>query len=191
MENAGAGAARVAETLLGRSNASIACLCGPGNNGGDAMVVARHLSLSGHAPVLVRLTRDSGGAPRGDAGVQLAICRAMGLAEVPVSGPDDLDEVVPLLEEAHLLVDGLFGTGLVRPLETPASDLVDAANASGTAILALDLPSGLDCDTGEPLGTCVRADATATFVGPKLAFANDASRRYVGTVHVVGIGAPA
>ncbi len=91
---------------------------------------------------------------------------------------------------AGWIVDALFGTGLTRALENPFDDLIAQINIASAQILAIDLPSGLDCDTGEPLGPTVRAAHTATFVARKLGFQNPNSRNWTGDVHVVDIGAP-
>jgi NAD(P)H-hydrate epimerase len=91
---------------------------------------------------------------------------------------------------AGWVVDALFGTGLSKPLTAPYDWLAGVVNDSGKPVLAVDLPSGLDCDTGEPLGPCVKAAHTATFVAPKRGFLNPASRPWTGEVHVIDIGAP-
>jgi NAD(P)H-hydrate epimerase len=114
----------------------------------------------------------------------------MGLPFYVLGARDDASRIGLQRGDYGLVVDALFGTGLTRALADDAAGLVSALNASGSPILALDLPSGLDCDTGEPLGACVRAAATATFVAPKLGFSNPASVAYTGAVHVVPIGAP-
>ena len=88
------------------------------------------------------------------------------------------------------IVDALFGTGLSRSLESPFDELVAIVNSSQNPILAIDIPSGLDCDTGTPLGPTVRATHTATFVAPKRGFLNPAARQWTGEVHVIDIGAP-
>ena len=89
------------------------------------------------------------------------------------------------------MVDGLLGTGLTRPVEGPLRAAIEAINRSGKPVLALDLPSGLDADRGEPLGAAVRARVTATFVAPKLGFSAPGASGYTGEVCVVGIGVPA
>src|SRR5262249_40165941 len=87
-------------------------------------------------------------------------------------------------------VDGLLGTGLSRPVEGPLRTVIEAINRSGKPVLALDLPSGLDADTGRPLGVAVRAHATASFVAAKLGFAAPAAAEYPGEVAVIDIGLP-
>jgi NAD(P)H-hydrate epimerase len=165
-------------------------VCGPGQNGGDGLVVARHLAVAGGTPSIVLLAPSSGGTPPGDAGTNLRICRAMGLRIVEVRGVAEAAAASATIRSAALVVDALFGTGLTRGLEGAATALVGEIASAARPVLALDLPSGLDCDTGEPLGPCVRADLTATFVAPKAGFMNPASRAWTGEVVVVGIGAP-
>lgn len=84
----------------------------------------------------------------------------------------------------------MFGTGLSRALGEPLEEVVAQANASLNPILAIDIPSGLDCDTGEPLGPTVKATHTATFVAHKKGFTNPKSREWTGDIHVIDIGAP-
>lgn len=185
MENAGAEAARAALDMLAGRAGRVLCVCGPGGNGGDALVVARRLAIEGVEVAIARF----GPAPVGDAGTQLAVCSAMRL---PTSEMLDSEAAAGLCAtRPALVVDGLYGTGLARAIDGVAAQIVAAMNASGAPILALDVPSGLDCDTGEPLGPCVRATTTVTFVAPKIGFANPASRAFTGEVRVASIGAPA
>ena len=185
MENAGAGAARLALESL--PTGRVLCACGPGGNGGDALVVARHLAIAGVEVGLIHV----GPPPVGDAAVQLAVCAAMGLKSLWIQDSTAARDLFAGGSSPALVVDGLYGTGLTRALDGPAAAIVEAINASRVCVLALDLPSGLDCDTGEPLGPCIRAAVTATFVAPKLGFENPASRTFTGEIRVVGIGAPA
>jgi NAD(P)H-hydrate epimerase len=190
MENAGAGAARIASDMLARGPRVVAVACGPGQNGGDGFVVARHLAVEGRRPRILLLPASGGGEPAGDAAVNLAACRAMGLPILTVRSAADLAAAAGELAGANLVVDALFGTGLSRALSGEAAELVRAVCASRRPVLALDIPSGLDCDTGEPTGPCVRADVTATFLAPKRGFANPAARQFTGEVRVVPIGCP-
>jgi NAD(P)H-hydrate epimerase len=187
MENAGCGAASVVMSIGYDRSQDAVCVCGPGNNGGDGMVVARHLSVAGFRVRVVLIPARDGAPGTPDARTQFGILRAMAIPVSVADPPFDLKGVFP---GAGILVDGLFGTGLTRAIAGPAADLVGAMNASGVPIVALDLPSGLDCDTGEPLGPTIRATATATFVAPKLGFSSPTAAPYLGRVHVVGIGAP-
>lgn len=190
MENAGAGAARIAMERWWDKASTAVCVCGPGQNGGDGLVVARHFVVAGLAPRIVFVVPPAGLAPPGDSGANLRICRALGVPLVEVRADGGASEAVSWIADAGMLVDGLFGTGLTRGLDGAPAALVAAMNASGRPVLALDLPSGLDCDTGAPLGPCVRADVTATFVARKIGFENPQSRAWTGEVVVVPIGAP-
>lgn len=185
MENAGRGAAELLLSLGVRG--PVAICCGKGNNGGDGFVIARHLDIRG-ATVRVLLF-----APpdtlRGDAAVNY---RALSRTSVPIRV---LTEVEPAaladeLASAEWVVDALFGTGLTGPLQAPFDRVVAAINASSAHVLAVDIPSGLDGDTGEPLGPTVRAQHTVTFVAPKKGFASPGALAWTGRVHVVGIGVP-
>ncbi len=192
MENAGRGCAKLLMRLNPEKWPTV-ILCGPGNNGGDGFVIARHLDNAGW-PVFVWVA-----APHhqigGDALVNFQVadkCRR-GLIQV---GPATREPTSFSLfnkmwaNTPCWIVDALFGTGLARPLGGAYGELVEKINAAGNPVLAIDIPSGLDCDTGEPLGPTVRAAHTATFVAPKRGFLNPASKAWTGEVHVIDIGAP-
>jgi NAD(P)H-hydrate epimerase len=187
MENAGAEAARVALELLGDARGRVVCVCGPGGNGGDGMVVARRLAIERVDVEILRF----GASPEGDSRTQASICEAMGLPMIQLDGTASVARAAGGLSRAALIVDALYGTGLTRALDGDAAALVEAMNASGAPVLALDVPSGLDCDTGRPFGACVRAAVTVTFVAEKAGFADPGSRAFTGEVRVAGIGAPA
>lgn len=205
MENAGRGCAELLMTLNPEKK-PVAILCGPGNNGGDGFVIARHLDNHGW-PVKVwlfapaRATQTPDGwivdDPKlsDDAGVNLRIWQFSS----PVSLVDQNTRAGPprwpkLLADdvrtAGWVVDALFGTGLTRMLTVPYAAVVATLIGYGTPVLAVDIPSGLDCDSGEPLGPTVRATHTATFVAHKKGFLNPTSRQWTGEVHVIDIGAP-
>jgi NAD(P)H-hydrate epimerase len=98
---------------------------------------------------------------------------------------------IPQLDgRTNLIIDAIFGTGLSRPPSNKVAEVIDNINQSFAQVLAIDVPSGLDCDTGEPLGACVKATKTVTFVAEKVGFANPTSRKYTGEVVVAGIGCP-
>ncbi len=167
-------------------------LCGPGNNGGDGGVVARHLDAWGFSTRTIWFTNRE--LLRGDAETQWKILNS---SRVDVlswydTHPDDPqpEELDALITEADWLVDGLLGTGLTRPVEGALRTVVEVMNGSGKPILALDLPSGLDADKGIPLGVAIQARATATFVAPKLGFTAPGAARYTGEVAVIDIGLP-
>jgi NAD(P)H-hydrate epimerase len=190
MENAGRGAAE----LLRRAKPTpyrVLILCGPGNNGGDGGVVARHLDAWGINVEVVWLADPK--RLRGDAAVQWGILERSGIAlsAWPNDPPPDLDA---RLSNADWVVDGLLGTGLTREVQGPLRLAIEAINRyegrHEGLVVALDLPSGLDADRGVPLGAAVRAEITVTFVAPKLGFAAPGAREYTGDVRVVDIGVP-
>jgi NAD(P)H-hydrate epimerase len=94
------------------------------------------------------------------------------------------------LAAAEWIVDALFGTGLTGPVRPPFAQVITAINRQCARVLAVDIPSGLDGDTGQPLGPTIRAEHTATFVAQKTGFANPAAQEWLGRVHVVDIGIP-
>jgi hydroxyethylthiazole kinase-like uncharacterized protein yjeF len=170
-----------AQRSPGCGSAEVLILCGGGNNGGDGLAVARHLHNRG-CRVRIALTIDPA-RYEGDALINWKIVRAMGL---PQESFDPARIGTP-----DLIIDAVFGTGLSKPPRDPFAQLADAVNATGIPVLAVDVPSGLDCDTGEPLGlACIRATRTATFVTEKLGFAVPEARAYIGDVIVANIGCP-
>jgi NAD(P)H-hydrate epimerase len=183
MENAGRGAAALLRERF--TGTSVVVLCGPGNNGGDGGVVARHLDLWGFSVRVVWCADPA--RLKGDALAQWTILDHSGIDQSCWRGDNDLDG---RLSGADVIVDGLLGTGLTRPVEGPLLAAIEAVNRSGTPVLALDLPSGLDADLGVPLGAAVRARVTASFVAPKLGFLAPGADAYTGAVVVVDIGAP-
>jgi NAD(P)H-hydrate epimerase len=191
MENAGRGAADLLRNCPGVSP-STRCLilCGPGNNGGDGGVVARHLDAWGFPVRVVWFARPD--QLRGDAATQWTI---LSRSQIDQTAWDDDASVTPdrldaLLAEADWIIDALLGTGLSRPVEGTLRVVIEAINRAGKPTLALDLPSGLDADRGVPLGEAVRAQATATFVARKLGFDAPGASAYTGEVTVVDIGLP-
>jgi NAD(P)H-hydrate epimerase len=169
-------------------------LCGPGNNGGDGGVVARHLNAWGFSVRVIWFTRSD--QLHGDAALQWAILTKSGVEQSAWFDeylPDsefDRARLAAILGDADWLVDGLLGTGLSRPVVGPLRLVIDEMNHSGKPIFALDLPSGLDADVGTPLGVAVRANATATFVAAKLGFTAPGAANYTGEVAVIDIGLP-
>lgn len=193
MENAARSAADVAMEMLAEARTRVESpfgdypyveiYCGGGNNGGDGFAIARHLHNRG---VNVRIRATWSKPPAGDAAINLAIIERMG-ARAPYPG---ISPVMPQVLPCDLLIDAMFGTGLTRPLEAEIAEIVDGVSRSKYPVLAIDLPSGLDCDTGEPLGPCVRATKTVTFVAEKAGFANPRSREFTGEIVIGDIGVP-
>src|SRR3954451_18577515 len=171
---AGAAVADAAGAMAGPGR-RVVVACGPGNNGGDGFVAARLLAERGHAVSLVLL--GSRAALRGDAA----------LAAADWSGPVG-DHAALRPDEADLIVDALFGAGLSRDLDGAARTAVERINAAGRPILALDIPSGIDGDTGAVRGTAVRATRTVTFACRKPGHLLLPGRAHCGSVAVADIG---
>lgn len=173
MESAGAAVAQLA--MKGWSKRPVAAVCGPGNNGGDGFVVARLLAEAGW-PVRVLLLGERA-ALKGDAKLMADLYGG----EIELFSPQGLDG-------AGLIIDALFGTGLTRPVEGAAADAIDAINNAPAPALAVDLPSGVNADTGAVMGTAVRGARTVTFFAKKPGHALFPGRALCGPVDVADIG---
>ncbi len=191
MENAGRNAAGLIRYWT-PSDGPVVIVCGRGNNGGDGFVIARHLHNAGIRVELL-LTCDIVQLT-GDAATNARIVEKMGL---PLRMFDTVERIAdqrPALRRARIIVDALLGTGFsgqVRsPMDLAIAAINEEARAGGAKVVAIDLPSGLDCDTGEPSNATVKADHTITFVARKAGFDAPGAAAYTGEVHVAGIGAP-
>ncbi len=190
MENAGRSCAElVQQKLAGVDQPKVCIFCGTGNNGGDGYVIARHLLNAGFSVRIVLCgERDK---VRGDARINLDILERLGHAvELLDPGAEDLAvHVGAFAGDADMVVDALFGTGLRGELKGEFRSLIETINDLGRPILAVDIPSGLDCDTGEPLGAAIGAACTVTFVAVKKGFlALPEASRYVGELYIASIG---
>lgn len=186
MENAGSCLARHTRSWLGGNAAGqrVVVLAGSGGNGGGGLVAARRLAIWG-ADVSVIL-----GQPRermhGVPAHQLGIVERL---DVPVSLPDQLPPGV--VAHADAIVDALIGYSLQGPLREPVASLVRAANAAAAPVIALDVPSGLNADTGRPIGVAVRAATTLSLALPKAGLVRPEAREWVGALHLADISVPA
>lgn len=176
MDAAGHAVADAARRLV-KPGARVAVLAGPGNNGGDAFVAARLLKRASYD---VRLFL--AGEKRALTGDAAEMARRF---DGPVRPLDPFQ-----LESLHLVIDGLYGAGLSRPIEGAAAEVIDAVGAHGTPVLAIDVPSGLDGATGVPLGPVLRATETVTFFRLKPGHLLYPGRALCGTVRVADIGIP-
>ena len=209
MENAGRNVADAVEDFLrGLQGRKIAIVAGAGNNGGDGCVAARHL-LMREAEVAVFLVAPAEKIT-GDAAINLNIVRKLGLdirqvaieaaprgAAGPVSAGQaagaafKLDELGEILKRFDLVVDAVGGTGIQGPLTGGLAAAVEQINAAGRPVVAIDIPTGLDCDTGAAPGPTVRAALTVTFTARKAGFDAPEAAAYTGKVVVADIGIPA
>ncbi len=186
MENAGRGCVDVLCSL--GCHGPVVIVCGKGNNAGDGFVIARHLDIRRIPVTLILL-----GSPdelRGDTAANYQIITRSQLPMIDLSQRFDATQFTGELNRAEWIIDALLGTGATSSPRPPMDEAIRLMNAASAKRLAIDLPSGLDCDTGQPADPTFRADHTCTFVAPKIGFANSAAAPYLGQIHVVDIGAP-
>lgn len=177
MERAGLAAAELARSIAGDQGKPVLILAGPGNNGGDALVVARRLKEWWFSVTVV-----CAGEPQkysGDAAAALQAWRKAG---------GSVSTSIPPAEDWGLIVDGLFGIGLKRDPEGSYAALIEEINALPAPVLALDLPSGLDADSGRILGCAVKASHTITFIALKPGLLTLDGPDHCGEIHVAGLG---
>ena len=190
MENAGRGAVDTILRNIGDpAGEVISIFVGPGNNGGDGLVIARHLHQKGAKPQIFLLCKPDKLA--GDAATNLSIVQKLPVPVHPVLKAEDLTAYEELLATSWAAVDAIFGTGLKRQVKGHFAEAIKRINRLTCPVLAVDVPSGLDSDSGQPLGFCVQADYTATFglAKPGLVLHQPGSQ-FVGTLEVVDIGIP-
>ena len=184
MENAGRG---IVEVLLSlKPQGKVLICCGGGNNGGDGLVVARHL-VNLHIPVQILLFVEPSSL-QGDAKTNYEIVKRMDIPLLVVK--DDLQVLQEYLADPEWVIDALFGTGLKSAVREPFLQVIEMINKSAKNVLAVDVPSGLNCDTGEVLGAAVHAKHTVTMVALKKGFIRPGADLFLGKVDVVGIGGP-
>jgi NAD(P)H-hydrate epimerase len=189
MENAGRSCAELMIYKLKDVAESKVCIfCGTGNNGGDGYVIARHLINRG-IQVVVVVCGDRNKI-KGDAKTNLDVLGQMGesIELLNPSDPDIAGHVEHLSTGADIIIDSLFGTGLRGQLSDQYRRLIESMNACNNPVLAVDIPSGLDCDTGQPLGAAIRADWTVTFVAVKKGFVSENAAQYTGEIFIASIG---
>jgi len=190
MENAGRTCAElIKEKLAVLENPRVCIFCGTGNNGGDGYVIARHLAGAGFE-VRVVVCGDRSKI-KGDAKINLDVIEKLGLSveQLDMTSGDIAAGVASFSAGCDMLVDGLFGTGLAGRLRPEYVGLIESINAQNRPIIAIDIPSGLDCDTGRPLGAAIRAAATVTFVAMKKGLTQIREvKRYTGEIFVASIG---
>lgn len=189
MENAGRAASEVLVRRYGPvAGKKIVLVAGPGNNGGDALVVARRLWQQGAQPLVLLLTAAE--SLRGDAAANLQPLKALAVPVREVTDEAGLAAAASKVLAAELLVDGIFGTGLSRSPSGLFLAAVRLINRFSGPVLALDCPSGLDSDSGAVLGEAVQADCTVTFALAKPGLLLPPGRQWAGAVEVAEIGIP-
>ncbi len=189
MENAGRQVADAAEELLGGARGRcVAVVAGAGNNGGDGYVAARHLALRGADAVTFIVCDPS--KITGDAAINLDAIRRLGHDIRSLAG-EQIGDLAGELARADVVIDAVGGTGIKGALRGDAAAAVEQINAAGRPVVAVDIPTGLDCDSGCAEGAVVRATVTVTFVARKKGFDSPGAAECTGRVHVADIGIPA
>jgi NAD(P)H-hydrate epimerase len=200
MENAGLGTVTMIERELGPCPNTFAIIfVGPGNNGGDGLVIGRHLHQRGCQPVFFFLVNPD--TLKGDSAVNLRIIKKLRLP-FHVIDNSKRAETIPILVQqfetrglhCYVLVDAIFGIGLCREVTGHFADVINLINKPGFAhsipIVSVDTPSGMDSDTGKVLGTCIRADYTATYCCAKPGHFIHGSSQWTGKLAIIDIGIP-
>ncbi len=200
MENAGLGTVRMIEKELGPCKNTFALIfVGPGNNGGDGLVIGRHLYQRGCQPVFFFLV--SPDKLKGDPAVNLQIIKKLKLPFHVVDNTARV-ETIPVLYKhfesrglpCYAIIDAIFGIGLCREVSDHFADTINLINTSGfghkSPVVSVDTPSGMESDTGKILGTCVRADYTATYCCAKPGHFIHGSSSWTGKLEIIDIGIP-
>jgi NAD(P)H-hydrate epimerase len=191
MENAGHGLANFIKFKMDNMDTRmvgkrIIAICGGGNNGGDAMVCMRHLSCYPEAKYTVLLLVDPHDLRTEEARANWAILKR--LKSVETLWSNHVDQVKDRILDSDILIDGILGTGVSGSIREPHSSAIDFINKSGAYVVSVDIPSGLDPNTGQVHDKCVTANATVTFHRIKKGLVNNES--YSGQIHLEHIGIP-
>lgn len=179
MENAGRNVSDVAVDMLGsNSRKKVAIFCGPGNNGGDGFVAARYLARQGIEVEVYVIGKKS--KIKNDPKINLGILEKLGV---------EAEEFLSSTKvHCDLIIDAIFGIGLKGEIRGTARDIIKNLDGYGIPILSVDVPSGLDADTGEVLGYAVKAKKTVTMQFPKKGFYINKGPEHTGDVVVVDVG---
>jgi hydroxyethylthiazole kinase-like uncharacterized protein yjeF len=189
MENAGLQVLKALRTRFPRpADERIVIVAGKGNNGGDGLVVARHLFNAGAKPEVLLLA--SRKEVKGDAAVNLSIALRLGIPVTEVQTPEAWKRSRMVVFHASVIIDALLGTGLLNPLEGLYAQAVGDINKAGGFTISVDIPSGLSSDTFEIIGPCVRADMTVCLATAKIAHVFPPAEECVGDLFVASIGIP-
>ncbi len=186
MENAGRAVAVQALKEM-RGQGRIAVVCGKGNNGGDGFVCARHLLAAGLKPDVYLAGKAA--EAREEAGINLDILRRLGQKPGEITGPN-LTVFKKKVLRYNLIVDALLGVGLRGEVRGIYKEMIECINISGVPVLSVDIPSGLDADTGSIMGVCVNARKTVTFIAGKRGMFVDQGPQKCGEIVVDALGVP-
>ena len=189
MENAGRGATRfLLEQLGDLSTKKIGVVAGRGNNGGDGFVIARYLSQKGIRVTVFLLSRSS--KVQGDAEENLKLLSPLGVPVIEIPDQDAFVTHKTIMRHQDVWIDAILGTGLQSDVKGFFKTIIDFINQSSKPVFAVDMPSGLNSDTGQPCGTCIQACATATFAFAKTGHFLFPGAEHTGKLEIVDIGIP-
>ncbi len=191
MENAGRNVAEeVLQMIDNPQKVKVAILCGKGNNGGDGFVVARHLHNHSISLNVFLVAKISDILKDGDAGTNLQILLNMKISVKEILDISGVNSILKELYNYNILADALFGTGLSGDVREPFKTLINGVNNLNKPIISVDIPSGLDCNTGKILGATIQATKTVTFAVAKKGFYLNDGPSYTGKVIVSDISIP-
>jgi len=188
MEHAGFAVAQAVQALVSDRARSVLFCCGTGYNGGDGLCAARHLLQWGYQPRV--LLAGSVSSLREEPGIYVNILHHLQVPVIEVQSSQDVEAQQLVWQEAGVMVDALVGIGLRGPVRPVIAEIIARINQAGGPVVAVDVPSGLDADTGLPQGIAVRATTTVTFGLPKQGFVTADGPRYTGRVVVAEISLP-
>jgi len=184
MENAGK--AVVDEAIKTAGKGSVSVFCGFGNNGGDGFVVARLLAEKGYKVDLYLIGNPKDLSPESSANYEAVF--SANILPIPIITEDDIKNRLDSIEKPALIVDAIFGIGIKGDLNDFYVSLINKINSIGSPVIAVDAPSGMDVDSGEPRPVAIKVAKTVTFGFPKVGFKNKNSKKYTGDVIVADIG---
>ena len=194
MENAGRGCADFINTRLNRTSV-VVILCGPGNNGGDGLVIARHLHAMRHRVRLWMVAEQKKLSQDADANLKIIEHTQIRVGWIGgwLSSPELEQALVQLrsdCQKSQMVVDALLGTGATGQPRPLMAEVLRTANETPVQRLAIDIPTGMDAETGQPSDPTFQANNTLTFVAKKPGFSKSSAIPYLGAVHVLPIGVP-
>jgi NAD(P)H-hydrate epimerase len=205
MENAGRAVADetiklIKTTLPDKKTPVVIVICGKGNNGGDGLVTARHLHNQHLRVIIFYLGCLNDHKARSDeSNINLNIVRKLKIRIIELpwlldkssrKHKTNRDTTSRLLKTADVIIDAIFGIGLEREIQNPLREFIAQINSSSIPVVAVDIPSGLDMDTGKPLGIAIKSKRTVTFGFPKIGFLKTSAKQYLGRLTVADISIP-
>jgi len=185
MENA---SLKVVDFIESYKDGKTCIVCSKGNNGGDGFAVARHLYVKGRNVSVFLIGSEEGMSD--DCRVNYESAKKIGVDIINIESERETDHLKKALDHCDLAVDAIFGTGLNRKAEGIYGRAIEAVNGCPAPVISVDVPSGMNSDTGETYGCCIKADVTVTFQLLKKGFFNYKAREFTGKVEVVEIGIP-